>query len=138
MSYSLEYIENEESINYLFFDYLSTKEYLELYYLPIKNNININKEYILEQKYIDYIDKINSKQKIKLICLIDDNSKNIYEIRYKNIDELYFTHNKNDIFPIDNIYIIFENYFRKIKNYQNIKKISFDKDFFLYMKNTNV
>ena len=42
----------------------------------------------------------------------------MYEISYKNIEELFFNIDKNDIFSIDNIYFIFENYFLKIKNYK--------------------
>ena len=128
MSYSLEYIENEELINYLYFDYLSTKEQIELYYMPINNNLN--KDYTLEPKYLDYLDKINSSQKIKLICLLDDNSKNIYEIRYKNINELYFTTTIDSI-SLQNIYYIFENFFKNITNYQNIKIITFDNQYII-------
>ena len=112
----------------LYFDYLSTKEQLELYYMPIKNNLN--KDYILEPKYLDYLDKFNSRQKIKLICLLDDNSKYIYEIRYKNINELYFTTSIDSI-SLQNIYYIFENFFKNIKNYQNIKKIIFDNEYII-------
>ena len=96
----------------------------------------------LDEKYLNFIEKRNSKQKIKLICIIDRYKycEYINNITYPNIYELHFDlfiqSNLNELFmfdnlPIKDIYSIFFTYFITIKHYENIKKISFGDEFFL-------
>ena len=91
---------------------------------------------------MDFLEKRNNKQKIKLICVIDRYKycEYIYNITYPNINELHFDlfiqSNFNELFmfdnlPIEEIYSIFITYFITIKHYENIKKISFGDEFFL-------
>ena len=127
------------------FDYLSTQDNFFLYNLPGKNSNELeeSEEYeFLDLKYLNYLEKINSKQKMKLICIINryKYSEYINNITYPYINEIYFNlftdSSFNDLFmfdkfPINEIYSIFITYFIIIKHYNNIKKIFFGEEFFI-------
>ena len=128
------------NIIYLMFDYLSIKEKITLYNLPILGRPN-NQFENLDELYLKYIEKINLNQKINLICIIDMNRycdhlniityPYIYQIQFK----LFSFNNINELFmyniPINDIYSIFIKHITLIKYYKNIKIISFGDEFFI-------
>ena len=114
-----------------FFNCFSKFETFTLY--NIQNiNVILSLNYFLDKKYLDYLEKINSRQKIKLLCIIDNHkySFNNNIITYKYIDELYFIideYNLNEAFnvPYKEIYSIFLKYITALKYKENLKMISF-------------
>ena len=116
------------------FDYLQSLEIISLY--------NINYENNLDSEYLKYITKLNIKQNIRLLCIIDryNYSQFIDIITYPNIISLHFSlfsyENFSDRFmyynlPINNIFNIIMNYIVAIKYNSNIKTISFGEEFLL-------
>ena len=132
-------IKFENLIN-LCFDYLSTEDNLYLYNLPKGkiDNFEDTKYDYLDERYLNYLQKNNFKQNIILICIIDryKYSEFINNITYPYINQLHFNlfDEVNELFmfynlPINDIYNMFITYFITIKNYENIKKISFGDEF---------
>ena len=129
----------EINLNFLFC-LLSLESSLSLYNFQNKNK-NPDNYIFLDKLYLDYIEKTNINQKIKLICIIDSNkySYNNPRITYRYVNELYFTSNKYNlneiaIFPINEIYSIFKHYLMAIKYSENLETISFDDEFFIKRK----
>ena len=129
-----------ENIIDLCFNYLSSEDNLYLYNLPKGqiDNLEDTKYDYLDEKYLNYLQENNVKQKIILICIIDryKYSEFINNISYPYINQLHFNlfDEVNELFmfynlPINEIYNIFVTYFITIKNYENIKKISFGDEF---------
>jgi len=129
-----------ENIIDLCFNYLSSEDNLYLYNLPKEqiDNLEDTKYDYLDEKYLNYLQENNVKQKIILICIIDryKYSEFINNISYPYINQLHFNlfDEVNELFmfynlPINEIYNIFVTYFITIKNYENIKKISFGDEF---------
>jgi hypothetical protein len=94
----------------------------------------------LDEKYFNYLEKYNIKQIIKLICIIDRYKyceyinnitypyiNELHFILYTEVDELFMF---NDL-PICDIYKMFVSYFITIKNFENIKIISFGDEFLI-------
>lgn len=94
----------------------------------------------LDEKYFNYLEKYNIKQIIKLICIIDRYKyceyinnitypyiNELHFILYTEVDELFMF---NDL-PICDIYKMFVAYFITIKNFENIKIISFGDEFLI-------
>ena len=113
-------------------------------YIIYKINGILSLNYFLDKQYLEYLEKINSKQKIKLLCIIDNHkySFNNNIITYKYIDELYFIideYNLNEAFnvPYKEIYSIFLKYITALKYKENLKIISFSEDFFIYNNQYN-
>ena len=132
-------IKFENLIN-LCFDYLSTEDNLYLYNLPKGkiDNFEDTKYDYLDERYLNYLQENNFKQNIILICIIDryKYSEFINNITYPYINQLHFNlfDEVNELFmfynlPINDIYNMFITYFITIKNYENIKKISFGDEF---------
>ena len=134
-------LKEEDIINFCF-DYFSTIDSFLLYNLPkrLKENEENDTNEFLDEKYLNFIENYSIKQMIKLICIIDRNKyceyinnityPYIYElhfIMYSEIDELFMF---NDL-PINEIYKIFVSYFITIKNFENIKIISFGDEFLI-------
>ena len=131
-----------DNIINLCFNYLSSEDYLYLYNLPKGNidNLGDKKYNYLDEKYLNYLQENNIKQKIILICIIDryKYSEFINDIIYPYINQLHFNlfDEVNELFmfnnlPINEIYNIFVTYFITIKYYENIKKISFGDEFLI-------
>jgi len=131
-----------ENIISLCFNYLSSEDNLYLYNLPKGqiDNLEETKYDFLDEKYLNYLQENNVKQKIILICIIDryKYSEFINNITYPYINQLHFNlfDECNELFmyynlPINEIYNIFVTYFITIKNYENIKKISFGDEFII-------
>ena len=133
-----EYEEDYILIKDLLFDYITNKEKFILYIT----------KYNLDYKYLNYIRKINIKQKIELICIIDrfshqilENNKTFYiDIFYPYIISLNFIlipdNYRDDKFrfyniPMNQLFNCILNYFVSIKKTENIKQISFNEEFFL-------
>ena len=125
------------SIEY-FFNCFSKFVTFSLYNIQNINGI-LGLNYFLDKQYLEYLEKINSKQKIKLLCIIDNHkySFNNNIITYKYIDELYFIideYNLSEAFnvPYKEIYSILLKYITSLKYKENLKIITFSKDFFIY------
>ena len=132
-------IKFENLIN-LCFNYLSDEDNLYLYNLPKGkiDNFEDTKYDYLDERYLNYLQENNIKQNIILICIIDryKYSEFINNITYPYINQLHFNlfDEVNELFmfynlPINEIYNMFITYFITIKNYENIKKISFGDEF---------
>ena len=101
--------------------------------ININNINNKNRNDISDKKYMDYLEKIGSNQKIKLICIIDENKYYKYNdvIIYPHIYQLHFEFNfyfneNIENYPLTQLLIEFiHGYIIKIKNLMNIKIISF-------------
>ena len=126
-----------------FFNCFSKFETFTLYNIQNINGI-LGLNYFFDKQYLEYLEKINSKQKIKLLCIIDNHkySFNNNIITYKYIDELYFIideYNLNEAFnvPYKEIYSIFLKYITSLKYKENLKMISFSEDFFIYNNQYN-
>ena len=144
-----EYNESNDLLNKkilinLLFDYLLTEENFLLYNLPdiLLENKDLEFDVFLDIKYFDYIKNKSYyiKQNITFICIIDRHkySLNMDNIIYPYINKLHFklfSHvDLNELFmfynlPMNEIYKIFESYFTKLINFENIKQISFDDEF---------
>ena len=144
-----EYNESNDLLNKkilinLLFDYLLTEENFLLYNLPdiLLENKDLELDGFLDIKYFDYIKNKSYyiKQNITFICIIDRHkySLNMDNIIYPYINKLHFklfSHvDLNELFmfynlPMSEIYKIFESYFTNLKNFENIKQISFDDEF---------
>jgi hypothetical protein len=144
-----EYNESNDLLNKkilinLLFDYLLTEENFLLYNLPdiLLENKDLELDGFLDIKYFDYIKNKSYyiKQNITFICIIDRHkySLNMDNIIYPYINKLHFklfSHvDLNELFmfynlPMNEIYKIFESYFTKLINFENIKQISFDDEF---------
>ena len=86
----------------LIFDLISLEKEFIIYFLPHKkisqkdnnnnNNININKLEDLDSQYLNYLEKYKINQKIKLICVIDNNKyyEKIDIITYPYIYQMHF------------------------------------------------
>ena len=125
------------------FEYFSTLDTFLLYNLPKRLGEAEEKDEVVEfldEKYFNYLEKYNIKQIIKLICIIDRYKycEYINNITYPYINELYFILYTevdklfmfNDL-PICDIYKMFVAYFITIKNFENIKIISFGDEFLI-------
>ena len=136
-------LEQKRIIN-LIFDNLQIFDDLILYNISgsIDDLKNEENDELLDDKYLRYIETLNIRQKICLICIIDryKHSEFINNIIYPYINELHFTLFTNTSFsktfmfeeiPVKDIYSIFITYFLTIKNIQNIEKISFGDEFCL-------
>ena len=138
----IPFIDDKTIIN-LFFDYLSLQEKCILYNLPkYGTNEDSDTQDFLDEQYLNYIDKLNSNQKIILICIIDRHKycEYIHNLTYPNFYQLHFVlFNQDELselflynnLPINEIYTIFITYILTIKYYQNIKRISFGDEFFI-------
>ena len=128
----------------LLFDYLLKEENFLLYNLPniLLENKDLEIDGFLDIKYFNYIKNKSYyiKQNLAFICIIDRHkySLNMDNILYPYINKLHFklfSHvDLNELFmfynlPINEIYKIFESYFTNLKNFDNIKQISFDDEF---------
>ena len=135
------YYECEINFNFNFLFYLlSLQSSLSLYNFQNKNK-NPDNYIFLDKQYLDYIEELNIKQKIKLICIIDSHkySYNNPSITYQYINELHFIidkYNLNEMknVPIDEIYSIFKHYLMALKYPENLETISFDDEFYIKRK----
>ena len=127
------YIFNPISINIpkeCFFNVFSLLDNFTLY--NFQKDVYINK--FIDIEYLDFLENKNSKQKIKLICLVDSKDvKNIKNISYKYINEVYFESNiiENNF---NNIYFVFKRFIKSLKYPENLEIISFDNNFFVERK----
>ena len=138
----IPYVDEKNIIN-LFFDYLSTQEKCLLYNLPkYEANEEYNTQDYLDEQYLNYIERLNSSQKLILICIIDRHKycEYINNLTYPNCYQLHFVlfsqDELNKLFlyynlPVNEIYTIFITYILTIRSYQNIKHISFGEEFFI-------
>ena len=135
-------LQKGDIINFCF-EYFSTLDIFLLYNLPIRLGEAEEKEEVfeyLDEKYFNYLQKYNIKQMIKLICIIDRYKycEYISNINYAYISELHFVLYTevdelfmfNDL-PISDLYKMFVTYFITIKNFENIKTISFGDEFLM-------
>ena len=124
----------------IIFDFLSTQKNCSLYNLhQLQPDEAIKEDEYLDEKYLNYLEKENIKQDIKLICIINQDKycNLIQNINYPYIYQLHFQLFSNDNseellmfnIPIDDLYLIFSSYISAIKCFKNIKKISFSNEF---------
>ena len=124
-------------------DYLSTKNEIILFYLPqtfvkTKKKRHFNSRFMKEKMYEDskYIYNLNekkysnNKQKIDLVCLIDDNHfyDDAMTIDYEYVNKLYFVLNdqSNDV---QKLFGKINKYLCRIEHKENIEEIYFNNSF---------
>jgi len=138
-----QYLPSDEILINFFKDYLTNKNELILFYLPLINakkekdeifNFTWTKEEIYSDSYfLNNLNKENSSrnQKISLICLL--NNKEYYNdpmtVTYEKIKKLFFYLHLNDYNDYKNIFQNIYKYIIGIKHRENIDEILFSESF---------
>ena len=150
----------DEQFLKLIFDLISSEQEFFIYFLPYKKitqkdyNIAMNNYEDLDLKYLKYLEKYKINQKIRLICIIDNNKyyekidiityPYIYQIHFELFNHLnyckliYSLYTNIDFdnlikeynYCMINIFSIFCKYYNSIKYKSNINQISFGNEFF--------
>ena len=131
------FLDNNNNYGYdILFSFLQSNEYLTLYNFQRINNDNIIYNYnnkildkdsiLLDENYLYFLEKNNIKQKIKLICIINNEYiKYINNMTYPYIYQLHFEFGKNNInemikINFNDIFKIIITYIINIKYLENV------------------